>query len=39
MFAEIVLGKISGFITKENGYTVINKVYAQRLFTLLYPIV
>jgi hypothetical protein len=30
---------MSPFVSKENGFPIINKMYTQRLFTLLFPVV
>lgn len=38
-FAQIIIKKPSKYITKENGFVYLNKMYQQRLFTTLYPVV
>jgi hypothetical protein len=34
---KIITKPISPFISKQNGFTNVNKMYTQRLFTVLYP--
>lgn len=34
---KIITKPISPFISKQNGFAQVNKMYTQRLFTLLYP--
>lgn len=38
-FAERIIKEPSKFITKDNGFQFLNKMYSQRLFTTLFPIV
>jgi hypothetical protein len=38
-FGQIIAKSVSPFVTKENGFPLVNKMYTQRLFTLLFPIV
>ena len=35
---KIITKPISPFVTKQNGFTQVNKMYTQRLFTVLYPL-
>jgi hypothetical protein len=37
LFAKVITKRVS--LTKEKGYLVVNKMYAQKLFTLLYPVI
>lgn len=39
LMSKVILGKVSKHVTKENGFEVLNKLWAQRLFTTLFPVI